>query len=92
VTPPVYSSLEAFIAHRRALAAGRRPPGDPTGLSAAESDLLDAINALFDGLLPAERAALEASPDDRIDGAFSRRRERARSKLAAILTAAGWLR
>jgi hypothetical protein len=89
VTLRVYSSMEAFVTHWRAL----RMVDCAHALSAAESELLSAMEAVLEALDPAERAALEASSADAPAAANvrARQRQRALAKLAPILIAAGWL-
>ncbi len=90
MTPRVYSSMEAFVTHWRA----SRAVDGANALSAAESELLRAMEAVLEALDPAERAALEAASADGAPAAanaHARRRQRALAKLAPILTAAGWL-
>lgn len=99
MTPRTYSSMEAFVTHWRTLRmAAARSNGDPRGLSATESELLRALDAVLSTLDPAERAALAAAdttaPGDRPPAAVNarwRRRQRALAKLSPILAAAGWL-
>jgi hypothetical protein len=96
VTPRVYSSMEAFVTHWRALreAEAQAVQGLGAPLSAFESELLRPMEAVLELLDPAERAALEAASTDGAPVAASaraRRRQRALAKLAPILIAAGWL-
>jgi hypothetical protein len=89
--PRVYSSMEALVTHWRAL---REVADGAHALSAAESELLRAMEAVLEALDPAERAALEAASADGAPvaaNAHARRRQRALAKLAPILTTAGWL-
>jgi len=82
--------MEAFVTHWRAL----RAVDGAHALSAAESELLRAMEAALEVLDPAELAVLEASPADgtpAASNAKARRRQRALAKLVPILTAAGWL-
>lgn len=87
-----YSSMEALVAHWRALCATRGAS------SATERELLDAMRRALDALDPVERAALESAEvsaalpaDTSAVNARNRRCERALIKLHAILGAAGWL-
>jgi hypothetical protein len=82
VTPLVYSSLEAFLAHFRALRGA-------TNLDANDRGLLTAMDHAIDTLTPADRAALtDTSPDPSI----TRRRQRAERSLRQILAGEGVLR
>jgi hypothetical protein len=78
---PTYSSLTAFLAHRRAL----RSVTTPTG---GQSATLAAMEALIAELVPGEREALEAA-DTAGDGA--RHRQRAERNMTRILRERGVL-
>ncbi len=76
-----YSSITAFLAHRRALRlAETLTPEDRTRLAAMEQ--------LFAVLAPAEKEALDSESSD---PAVARRRERAQHRLRRDLIARGIL-
>jgi hypothetical protein len=79
---PAYSSLEAFLAHYRALrGASHRDAGDDRQLAAMSALIEQALDN-------AGRAALDAGSDS---GAARRHRERALLKLRRALIRAGVL-
>ncbi len=78
---PAYSSLTAFLAHRRSLRA-------LAGRSAAQSALLGEMDAAVAELNPADRDALEAAD---AGGERARHRQRAERHLAQLLRRRGML-
>ncbi len=106
MTPRVYSSVAAFLAHWRAL---RGASGDVVAArSPQEQELLAGMERVINTLHPRERAALlettagsagagpeDPAPADPVDpitrDALARRVERAELQLTHRLTAAGWL-
>jgi hypothetical protein len=83
-----YSSLEAFLAHWRALCAaaeGRLPP------TPGDLDKLNVMNGIVGDLSREERELL-LTPSRGARGAAGRRRQRAELKLRRILTSRGILR
>lgn len=106
MTPQVYSSVAAFLAHWRAL---RGASGDNVAArSPQEQELLAGMERVINTLHPRERAALLettvgaaragpsgpalAAPVDPVArDALARRVERAELQLTHRLTAAGWL-
>jgi hypothetical protein len=90
---PVYSSLEAFLAHHDALSAAARHVGDASALGSQERDLLAEMDQTFEALDPGDRAALATvtSPPRPIGGSVARRRARAERSLRRVLTARGIL-
>ena len=87
--PGAYSSLAAFLAHRRAL----KRAGEGR-LSAGELARSVEIEKIIASLAPEERAALEGEGADggsTGDGAARRHRERAEAALARELRARGVL-
>jgi len=94
MNPPVYSSLEAFLAHFGALsAAARRGVGGASALSPHERDLLAAMEQALGALTPGERAALTGvtTQPQPADGSIARRRARAERSLRRELAARGIL-
>jgi hypothetical protein len=81
VKQPAYSSLEAFLAHYRALKSVR-------GAGAEERNLLGAMEERLKALRAEERLALDS---DSADPAVARHRERARLRLGRELRARGIL-
>jgi hypothetical protein len=94
MNPPVYSSLEAFLAHYDALsaAAARRADAAST-LGSHERDLLVVMDQTLDALDPGDRAAIAAvtSPPPPAAGAVACRRARAERSLRRVLAARGIL-
>lgn len=97
MTPRVYSSMEALLAHWHALRAALSTR-DPIALTADERALLEAMEAACATLDLAERTALEASDGTatgdhapEAENAGRRRRQRALAKLSPVLVDAGWL-
>jgi hypothetical protein len=89
---PVYSSLEAFLAHYDALsAAARRAHGGASALSAHERDLLAAMGQVLDALDPGERTAVTAAIAQPQPAAIAGRRARAERSLRRVLAARGIL-
>ncbi len=78
---PAYSSLTAFLAHRRALRALAQR-------SAEQSALLSALDAAVAELSPADRDALETAD---AGGEGARHRQRAERHLAQLLRRRGML-
>jgi hypothetical protein len=81
VNPPVYSSITAFLAHRRALR-------NATARTQDQSGLLAKMETAIDELEPVEREALE---HEGTGGAAGRHRQRAERHLIHILRQRGWL-
>lgn len=79
--PPAYSSLTAFLAHRRALR-------ELTARDPAQSEHLARMEAAIAELGPAERGAIDSAM---ADGAAARHRQRAERHLSQILRDRGWL-
>ncbi len=76
-----YSSLAAFLAHRRALRAA-------SALAPEDRNRLAAMEQFFSILTPAERVAIDS---DAADPAAARHRERAERRLRRELLARGVL-
>lgn len=93
MNPPVYSSLEAFLAHYDALRAAPRRADGASTLGSHERDLLAVMDQTLDALDPGDRAALAAvtSPLQPAAGSVARRRTRAERSLRRVLAARGIL-
>jgi len=93
MNPPVYSSLEAFLAHHNALSAAARRADGASALVSYERDLLAVMDQALKALDPADRAALAtvASPPRPTAGPVARRRARAERSLRRLLTERGIL-
>lgn len=83
-----YSSLEAFLAHYRALFAAARTRRGAAALSAEERDLLAAMRETIGSLGTLGEMALA---DTGADPAIARRRQRAERSLRRILAEQGIL-
>jgi hypothetical protein len=95
-----YSSIAAFLAHRRLLGEAATAHESIHPLSLRESEILQTMNQLMDSLTLEERSILladgssvDASSDEegRLSGEARRRRARAELKLRRLLLAKGVL-
>jgi hypothetical protein len=91
----VYSSIAAFLAHRRILGEAAAARDGIYPLSPHEREILAAMNQLMESFTPEERRilSLDASSDEgRLSGEVRRRWERTELKLRRLLLAKGVLR
>jgi len=94
-----YSSIAAFLAHRRLLGEAATAHERIHPLSLSESEILQTMNQLMESLTLEERSILladgssaDASSDEgRLSGEARRRRARAELKLRRLLLAKGVL-